>query len=76
MKWLGGNANSSLFPRNLTFSFFQKFEGIGINEIRFNEIFSETPKMSLYIQSNSNIVIKWHYSFPSMLLSNNIIDTT
>ena len=50
-----------------------------MKEIRFNDFFTKTPKISLYIQqyilkhgSNSNIVIKWFHSIPSMLLSNKI----
>ena len=50
------------------------------NEIRFNKFFTKTLKISIYIQpfilkwkSNNNIVIKWFYSFPSMLLTNKVI---
>ena len=46
-------------------SFPPKLGGMGGNEIRFNDFFTKTPKIPLYIQlfilkyrSNSNIVIK------------------
>ena len=52
---------------------------IGGNGIKFNEFFTKTPKIPLYIQlfilkyeSNSNIVIKWYHSIPSILLPNKI----
>ena len=50
MEWIKGNTHSSLFLLNLKFSFPPKLGGIGGNEIRFNEIFTKTPKMPLYIQ--------------------------
>ena len=50
------------------------------NEIRFNDFFTKTPKISLYIklfilkyESNNNIVIKWFHSIHSILLPNKII---
>ena len=52
---------------------------IGGNGIKFNEFFTKTPKIPLYIQlfilkyeSNSNIVIKWFHPISSMLLPNKI----
>ena len=50
MKWVGGNTHSSLFPQNLKFLFLPKLEKIGGNEIRFNEFFTKTPKILLYVQ--------------------------
>ena len=50
MKWVGGNTYSSLFPENLKFSFPPKLGGMGGNEIRFNDFFTKTPKIPLYIQ--------------------------
>ena len=56
-----------------------KLRGIGGNGIRFNDFFTKTPKIPLYIQlfilkwkSNNNIVIKWFHSILSMLLPNKI----
>ena len=53
--------------------------GMGGNKIKFNEFFTKTLKIPLYIQpfilkywSNSNIVIKWFYSTPFILLPNKI----
>ena len=50
------------------------------DEIRFNDFFTKTLKILLYIQlfilkygSNSNIFIKWFHSILSMLLPNKII---
>ena len=61
MKWVGVNTHSSLFPENLKFSFPPKLGGMRGNEIRFNNFFTKTPKIPLYIQpfilklgSNSN----------------------
>ena len=49
------------------------------NRIRFNDFFTKTPKIPLYIQpfilkqgSNSNIVMKRFHSIHSMLLPNRI----
>ena len=50
MEWVGGNINSSLFPKNLKFSFSSKLGGMSGNEIRFNDFFTKTPKIPLYIQ--------------------------
>ena len=57
-----------------------KLGWIGGNKIRFNDFFTKTPKIPLYIQlfilkygSNSNIIIKWFHYIPSMLLPNKII---
>ena len=46
-KWEGmerveGNIHSSLFSENLKFSFPSKLGGIGENEIRFNEFFTNS----------------------------------
>ena len=56
-----------------------KLGGMERNEIRFDEFFTKTSKIPLYIQpfilkeeSNSNIVIKWFHVIPSMLLPNEI----
>jgi len=51
MKWKGGNTHSSLFSQKLNFSFPPKIEGIEGNKIKFNEISTETSKISLYNQS-------------------------
>ena len=50
MEWVGGNINFSLFPKNLKFSFPLKLGGIRGNEIIFNDFFTKTPKIPLYIQ--------------------------
>ena len=50
MEWVGGNTHSSLFPENLKFSFPPKFGRMRGNEIRFNDFFTKTPKIPLYIQ--------------------------
>ena len=50
MEWVGGNIHSSLFPQNLKFSFLPKLGGMRGNEIRFNDFFTKTPKIPLYIQ--------------------------
>ena len=50
MKCIGGNTYSFLFSQNFKFSFLQKLGGIEGNEIRFNEFFTKTPKIPLYIQ--------------------------
>ena len=50
MEWAGENTHSSLFPENLKFSFFLKLKRIEGNEIRFNDFFTKTPKITLYIQ--------------------------
>ena len=50
MEWVEGNTHSFLFPQNLKFSFPPKLGGIGGNEIRFNDFFTKTPKIPLYIQ--------------------------
>ena len=42
MEWLRGNTHSFLFPQNLKFSFSLKLGGIGENEIRFNEFFTNS----------------------------------
>ena len=56
-----------------------KLWGMRGNKIRFNDFFTKTPKIPLYIQpfilkygSNSNIIIKWFHYIPSMLLQNKI----
>ena len=49
MKWLGGNAHSSLFPLNLKFLFPSKLGGIGGIGFRFNEIFVKSPKIPLKV---------------------------
>ena len=79
MEWLEGNTHSSLFLQNLKFLFPSKLGGMRGNEIRFNDFFTKTPKIPLYIQPfilkyghNSNIVIKWFHSIPSMLLPNKL----
>ena len=41
------NAHSSLFPQNLKFLFLQKSREIGGNEIRFNDLFTKTPKIPI-----------------------------
>ena len=46
---VGGNTDFSLFPQNLKFSFHPKLGRIRGNEISFNEFFTETPKIFLYI---------------------------
>ena len=38
------------FLENLKFSFLLKLGGMGGNEIRFNDFFTKTPKIFLYIQ--------------------------
>ena len=50
MELVEGNTHSFLFPQNLKFSFPPKLGGIGGNEIRFNDFFTKTPKIPLYIQ--------------------------
>ena len=49
MDWIRGNTHSSLFPKNLKFSFPLKLGRIGGNEIRFDEFFTEISKILLYI---------------------------
>ena len=56
-----------------------KLGGMGENEIIFNEFFTKTLKIPLYIQSfilkygsNNNIVIKWFHFIPSILVPNKI----
>ena len=79
MEWIRGNTNSSLLPWNLKFSFPLKLGEMRGNGIRFNDFFTKTLKIPLYIQSfilkwgsNNNIVIKWFHSIPFVLLSNKI----
>ena len=50
IEWVGGNTHYSLFPKNLKFSFPMKLRGMWGNEVRFNDFFTKTPKMLLYIQ--------------------------
>ena len=50
MEWLGGNAHSSIFPLNLKFLLPSKLGGIGGNRIRFNNFFTKTLKIPLYMQ--------------------------
>ena len=49
MEWIGGNTHSFLFPSNLKFSFPPKLRGMERDEIRFNDFFTKTPKIPLYI---------------------------
>ena len=42
MEWLRGNIHFFLFSQNLKFSFSLKLGGIGENEIRFNEFFTNS----------------------------------
>ena len=42
MEWLRGNIHFFLFPQNLKFSFSLKLGGIGENEFRFNEFFTNS----------------------------------
>ena len=68
MEWNGiGRREYSFLFISLKSQFFipPKLGGMGRNEIIFNEFFTKTPKIPLYIQlfilkygSNSNIVIK------------------
>ena len=44
MEW---NIYSSLFPQNPKFSFPPKLVGIGGNGFKFNDFFTECPKMPL-----------------------------
>ena len=50
MQWIGENTHSSLFPENLKFLFPLKLEGMRGNKIRFNDFFTKTLKIPLYIQ--------------------------
>ena len=50
IEWVGGNTHSSLFLENLKFSFPLKSGGMVGNEIRFNDFFTKTLKIPLYIQ--------------------------
>ena len=65
MQWVSENTRSSLFLENLKFLFPLKLGGMRGNKIKFNDFFTKTLKIPLYIQpfilkyeSNSNIVIK------------------
>ena len=49
IEWIGRNTHFFLFPYNLKFSFPLKLGGMRGNEIRFNEFFTKTPKIPLYI---------------------------
>ena len=51
MKWKEENTHSFLFSQKLNFSFPPKFEGIEGNKIKFDEILTETSKISRYNQS-------------------------
>ena len=50
MQWIGENTHSSLFPENLKFLFPLKLGGMRGNKIRFNDFFTKTLKIPLYIQ--------------------------
>ena len=60
MEWLGGNTHSFLFPQNLKFSFSPKLGGIGGNEIRFNEFFTN---------SQNSPTLVWNFTAPSSWVS-------
>ena len=49
MESVRGNVHSSLFPQNLKFLFLSKSGEIGGIEIRFNDLFTKTPKIPIYI---------------------------
>ena len=68
MKWLGGNAHSSIFPQNLKFLFPSKLRGMGGNGFKFNEIFVKIPKIPHLISAFFSHSAVKTYSYHSCII--------